>query len=260
MTHAFVRSVSRTLGNCELLHVPRQAFNVEVARQQHAAYVVALKAAGVVVTVLPEEPDLPDAAFVEDVVVLLDELAVIGRLGRASRQPEARRIEPEIAKLRPIQRITPPGTLEGGDVLRIGRTIYVGSSSRTNDAGIGQLQEIVSPLGYTVSVVNVSSCLHLKTGATSPADGMLLVNGGWVDSSRFRDLEIVNVPDMEPWGANALAVNGTVLVANSAPRTADLLESRGLKVQRVGISELQKAEAGLTCLSVLYSTAWAEQR
>jgi dimethylargininase len=235
--------------------VPRQAFDLEVARQQHAAYVAALRAAGVVVAVLPEEPELPDATFVEDAVVLLDEVAVICRLGKASRRPEAQRIEPEIAKVRQIHRIAPPGTLEGGDVLRIGRTLYVGLSSRTNEEGIRQLQEIISPLGYNVSVVKVSRCLHLKTGATSPAEGLLVVNGKWVDTGPFRDLEIVNVPDAEPWGANILAVNGTVLAAESSPQTADLIESRGLKVQRLGISELQKAEAGLTCLSVLFSIA-----
>ena len=254
-THGFVRTVSRSLGQCELLHLQRQSIDLERARQQHAAYVAALTAAGVAVTVLPEEPDLPDATFVEDAVVMLDEVAVIGRLGMPSRQPEADRIEQEIAKVRPIHRIVAPGTLEGGDVLRIGRTLYVGHSSRTNNEGIRQLQEITFPFGYSVNVVNVSQCLHLKTGATSPAEGLLIANGKWIDLAPFRHLEVVSVPDSEPWGANTLAVNGTVLVARTSPRTAELIEAKGLKVQRLDISELQKAEAGLTCLSVLFRIA-----
>jgi len=253
--YGFVRTVSRSLGDCELLHVARQTFDVERARQQHAVYVAALTAAGVTVTVLPEEPDLPDATFVEDAVVMLDEVAVICRLGMPSRQPEADCIAQEIAKARSIRRIIEPGTLEGGDVLRIGRTLYVGYSSRTNSEGIRQLQEIAFPLGYSVKAVNVSQCLHLKTGATSPAEGLLIANGKWIDLAPFRHLEVITVPDAEPWGANTLVVNGTVLVAQTSPRTAGLLEAKGLKVQRLDISELQKAEAGLTCLSVLCGIA-----
>lgn len=253
--HGFVRTVSRSLAGCELLHVPRQSFDIELARRQHAAYVAALEAAGVAVTVLPEEPDLPDATFVEDTVIVLDEIAVICRLGRPSRQAETERIEQEVAGVRPIRRIIAPGTLEGGDVLRIGRTLHVGLSSRTNTEGIRQLQEVTSPFGYTVGVVNVSRCLHLKTGATSPAEGILIANPGWIDLAPFRRLEVISVPDTEPWGANTLVVDGTVLVAEGSPRTARLLESKGLKVQHLEISELQKAEAGLTCLSVLYRIA-----
>lgn len=252
MNHGLVRTVSRSLAHCELRHVSRQALDVALAREQHAAYVAALRAAGVAVTVLPEEPDLPDATFVEDTVIVLDELAVLCRLGARSREPEGERMENAIAGIRPVQRIVAPGTLEGGDVLRIGRTLYVGLSCRTNEEGIRQLQGMVSPFGYVIRTVRVNQCLHLKTGATSPAEGMLLANAEWIDVTVFRGLEVLTVTEGEPWGANTLPVNGTVLVADSSPRTADLLESRGLKVQRLGISELQKAEAGLTCLSVCF--------
>lgn len=254
-THGLVRSVSRSLDRCELQHVSRQPFDLKAARQQHADYVTALEGAGAAVTVLPEEPGLPDATFVEDTVVLLDEVAVLCRLGRTSRQPESERMERAVAKLRPVRRIVAPGTLEGGDVLRIGRELYVGHSSRTNAEGIRQLQEIVFPLGYSVLVVPVIECLHLKTGATSPAPGLVLLNPGWIDAGPFAEFEVVRVPDMEPWAANTMAVNGTVFVASTSPRTADLLASRGLRVVQLEISELQKAEAGLTCLSVLFAQA-----
>lgn len=258
VTHGFARNISRSLGNCELLHLPRKQFNLETARRQHAAYVAALEALGVVVSVLPEDPVLPDSCFVEDPVVILDEIAVICRLGKASREPEVASIEQEAARIRPIRRIVSPGTLEGGDVLQIGKTLFVGLSSRTNREGLRQLEEIGSPFGYRVTGVKVAGCLHLKTGVTSPADGILLANPDWIDLSPFPKMEMLPVPAAEPWGANILAVNGTLLVAESSPRTADLLESKSLPVKRLDISELQKAEAGLTCLSVLYRTFASE--
>jgi dimethylargininase len=256
LTRGFARKISRSLANCELLHIERQPFDLTQASSQHDSYVAALEAAGVQMTVLPEEPDLPDATFIEDTVILLDELAVLCRLGAASREPEAAKIAAEIASVRPVRRLHAPATIEGGDVLRIGKTLFVGLSSRTNREGVRQLEEMVLPFDYRVIPVHVHGCLHLKTGATSPSPGLLLANPDWMDCSPFRDFEILRVPPGEPWGANTLPVNETVLVSITSPRTAGLLESRGLRVQRLDISELQKAEAGLTCLSVLFTAAF----
>jgi dimethylargininase len=219
---------------------------------QQAAYIAALEELGVVMSILPEDPALPDSCFVEDPVIILDELAVICRLGKTSREPEAAGIEREVAKIRRVRKIVAPGTLEGGDVLQIGKRLFVGLSSRTNLAGLRQLEEVVLPFGYRVTCVKVNGCLHLKTGVTSPADGILLANPDWIDLSPFSKMEVLRVPAKEPWGANTLAVNGTVLAAESSPRTAAILEAKGLRVERLDISELQKAEAGLTCLSVLH--------
>jgi dimethylargininase len=177
-THSLVRSVSRSLGNCELVHQPRRPFDLELAIQQHAGYVAVLEAAGVHVTVLPEEPDFPDATFVEDAVLILDELAVICRLGTASREFEGEQMARVVVRFRPVQGIAAPGTLEGGDILRVGRTLFVGRSTRTNEDGIRQLEEIVRPFGYRVTPVKVNGCLHLKTGVTCPADGLLIINRG----------------------------------------------------------------------------------
>jgi dimethylargininase len=254
-THSFAREVSRSLAKCELLYVPRQEFDLPLARRQHAAYIASLEAAGIKVTVLPEEPDLPDSCFVEDPAIVLDEVAVICRPGAASRVPEVESIERALATVRPVHRIASPGTLEGGDVLRMGKTLYIGMSSRTNREGIRQCREIIRPHGYEAIGVRLEGCLHLKSAATSPADGVLLANAGWMDLSPFSHFEILRVPDLEPWGANTLALNGQVLVTGSSPRTADLLESKGLCVSRLDISELQKAEAALTCLSLLYSAS-----
>lgn len=252
-THAFVREVSRSLARCELVHVARGEFDVEAARRQHASYVAALDAAGVAVTMLPELPELPDSTFVEDPVILLKEVAIVCRPGAASRRAEVDALRREVERLRPVMAIEAPGTLEGGDVLRCGQTLYVGQSSRTNRAGIEQLTWAVEPYGYRVRPVAVRGCLHLKTGATSPREGWLLANPAWVDVSAFAGFEILAVPQTEPWGANTLPINGRVLTACSSPATADMLVARGIEVVRVDVSELQKAEAGLTCLSVLYS-------
>ncbi len=252
-TRALVRKVSRSLAACELRHLPRQIIDLQRAARQHEDYVRALAAAGVNVTVLPEEPALADSVFVEDPLLVLDEIAILGRSGAASREREGELIAPVIGHFRSLVRIEAPGTLEGGDVLRIGKTLFTGLSSRTNREGIEQLRRLTAPLGYEVTAVEVRGCLHLKTGATSPGSGLLLANPAWIDLSTFRHLEILAVPTDEPWGANTLSVNDRVLVAASAPKTAGLLRARGLNVHCVDISELQKAEAGLTCLSVLFA-------
>lgn len=257
-THGLVRTISRSLAECELVHVPRQAFDLERARAQHAAYVAELRAAGVVVTVLPEAPDLPDAVFVEDPVLVLDECAIACRPGVPSREPEVALLASSVSSFRNVNFIQSPGTLEGGDVLRVGRTFFVGRSVRSNDEGIRQLGEIVSRHGYLLQPVAVRGCLHLKTAITSPSPGLLVANPEWVDLASFRGQEILAVPPEEPWAANTLAVNGRVLVAASSPRMADQLAARGLDVRRLDIAELQKAEAGLTCLSVLFSLAPAD--
>jgi dimethylargininase len=252
MIQSFVRIVSQSLAQCELVHVDRQAFNLELAREQHAAYVAALETTGAVVTVLPEEPDLPDATFVEDTVIVLDELAVLCRPGAKSREPEVARIKSVIEKHRKVESILAPGTLEGGDVLCVGRTVYVGLSSRTNVEGLRQLRQIIARFGYSVVPVRVKGCLHLKTAVTSPSDGLLLANPNWIEVEAFRGFELLHVAADEPWGANTLRVNDTVLVADASPRTANVLQARGLNIHRLNISELQKAEAGLTCLSVCF--------
>jgi dimethylargininase len=252
--HALVRPPSRSLERCELLHLPRVAFDFARAEAQHAAYVRALQAAGVVVTSLPETPELPDAVFVEDAVVLLDECAVLCRPGVASRRPEVKLMRGVVEKVRAkIATIEAPGTLEGGDVLRIGRTLYVGRSSRTNAEGIAQLRRHVSGHGYEVREVPVSGSLHLKTAVTAPRQNLLVANPAWIETAALAGFEVLSVPRDEPFGANTLTVNENVFVAMSAPRTAELLARRGLTVQTRDISEIQKAEAGLTCLSVLWS-------
>lgn len=235
-----------------MTHLSRQLIDLSLANRQHDIYIEALQRGGITVKILPEEMLLPDSAFVEDPVLMLDEGAVLCRLGAPSRATESELLHQEIEGLRAVFTIEAPGTLEGGDILRVDRTLFVGLSSRTNPDGIAQLRGIVGAWGYQVVEVAVQGCLHLKTAVTSPATGLLILNPRWVDLSRFEGFEILLVAEMEPWGANTLCLNDRVLVAASAPKTARILQSKGVTVVTVDVSELQKAEAGLTCMSVLY--------
>lgn len=253
VTHGIARAISPSLPKCELTHLGRAEFDLALARAQHSAYVAALESAGVCLRVLPEDPSLPDSSFVEDPLLILNSLRVMCQPAKSSRLAELAALAPVVAESGLVHQIQPPGTLEGGDVLEIGQSLYVGLSSRTNRAGFRQLEALATRFGYRVKPVPVRGCLHLKTAITSPANGVVLANPAWVDLEPFRDFEIISVAPAEPFGANTLEVNGRVLVSSSAPRTADILESRGISVQRLDISELHKAEAGLTCLSVLFS-------
>jgi dimethylargininase len=246
---AFVRNVSPLLGDCELSHQQRVPINLALAQQQHANYVQALESAGVTVQKLPDAPEFPDGVFVEDPAVILDELAIICRSANPSRLREIDGIIPHIQKIRRTFKIEAPGSLEGGDVLRVGKRLFVGISNRTNVDGIRQLTHLVAPFGYEVSAVQVTGCLHLKTAVTALSDAVLLANTDWVHKDAFRNLEVLTAPG----GANTLTINGRVFVPASAKQTAGLLRKRGFEVAPLDISEFEKAEAGLTCLSLVFS-------
>lgn len=265
MRVAVVREVSDSLDACELTYKPRLALDVARARHQHAAYVDALRAVGCHVVVLPAEDALPDAVFVEDPMLVLDECAVILASGVETRSAEVPALVRTVEAYRPVvwltreqrtPKATLQATLEGGDVLRVRRDLFVGRSRRTNDEGIARLRSITEPLGYQVHVVDVSGCLHLKTSCTY-LGRHLLINDEWIDPDPFtgigeRELEIVRVSDTEPWGANTLAIGDRVLCSTSFPDTRALITSLGYDTLAVDISELEKAEAGLTCLSVVF--------
>ena len=255
LTHALVRQVGPSLSECALTHLPRLPIDPTLATEQHQAYVNTLRNAGLDVTVLPPEPSLADSVFVEDMAVILDECIIAGRASSLGRREEHAHIAAALNAIREVQSIEPPGTLEGGDVLVLGKTIFAGISSRTNDEGVRQLERLVSRHGYRVMRVGVHGCLHLKTAITCVAPGVLVANPQWIDLLPFAPYEILTVPDQEPWGANTLLINAALMVAKSASQTAELLRDRGFNVSVVDVSELQKAEAGLTCLSLVYRNA-----
>jgi dimethylargininase len=197
---------------------------------------------------------MPDAVFVEDPVVVVDEVAVIARMGAESRRKEAASLAEALAEFRPLRYLREPATLEGGDVMRVNKTLFVGLSPRTNEAGAAQLAAELAPFGYEVRPVAVRNCLHLKTACCSLGDEAVLVNRAWVDTALLRGLKLMNVAEDEPWAANVLRIGQTVLVPESFPLTEAILRRAGLQVRTLNLSELQKAEGSVTCLSVLFES------
>lgn len=254
MLTAITRSVSPAIVNCELSFIPRQPINLEIARAQHLAYEQLLEKLGARVVSLPAEPDLPDSMFVEDPAIVLDELALIFPLGTESRRPEAVSLAQAVSKFRRLEHVTLPGTLEGGDVLRIGRKLFVGLSKRSNAAGIRQLAAILVPYRYEVIAVPVTGCLHLKSAVTCLGRDTLLANRAWFDPAPFSGYHWIDVDPAEPHAANALALVNTIIFPASFPRTRARIEAHGFHVTPLDISELQKAESGLTCSSLIFQT------
>lgn len=249
---AITRAVSPAIARCELTHVERAPIDLDRARRQHAVYEEAIVHAGCLLTRLPAEPALPDSVFVEDTAAVLDEAAVLLRPGAPSRRPETDTIAGVLARHRRLVRIEAPGTVDGGDILQVGRTIYVGRSGRSNDAGREQLGRLLAPFGYRVTGVAVTGCLHLKSAVTQIGPGLILINPRWVDPAAFGSMGRIEVDPREPFGANALRIGDAILYPAAYPRTRERLESRRLTVRRVDLSELAKAEGGITCSSLVF--------
>ena len=252
---AFTREVSPAIAECELTHLPRQPIDPETAIRQHKSYERCLTELGCRVCRLPGGAELPDGVFIEDTAVVLDELAVIARPGAVSRRRETAAVADALRPHRPLVTVDPPGTLDGGDVLRVGRSIYVGRSSRSNAEGIRQLARHLAPLGYDVCAIEVSGALHLKSAVTEVAEGTLLINGDWVQPEAFPGMNLIAVDPAEPFGGNALRIGGTVIYSSSFPRTRSALQARGIAVRVVDHSELAKAEGGVTCCSLILREA-----
>ena len=250
---ALTRRLSPRINECIVTHVERVTIDVAGAQQQHAAYEHALQQLGCTVVHAADAPELPDGVFVEDAVVVLDELAVITRPALPSRQLETASVEDAIAPYRELVRITAPATLEGGDVMRIGRSVFVGNGERSNAAGIAQLRDLLANHGYTVRSVPITRCLHLKTAVCAVSDDTLLLNPAWVDTGVFAGYRCIEIDPAEPFGANALRVGDAVVHAAAHARTRERLERQGIRVVPVNVSELAKAEAGVTCCSVVFA-------
>jgi len=249
---AITRAVSRSLADCELTCLPREPIDIDLAVAQHTAYEHALESLGLRVISLPEQPDMPDAVFVEDLLLVFDEIAIITRPGATSRRAECDTLAEAVAPFRSMQRISEPATLEGGDVMRIGRDVFVGVSSRTNTAGIDELAGIISAFEYNVHPVEVRGCLHLKSACCSLEDGRILVNRRWIDAAPLREYELIDVASDEPHAANVVRIGTTVLMPAAFPHTQEIVRRQGLGVCSVNISELMKAEAAITCSSVIF--------
>jgi dimethylargininase len=251
MPIAITRKVSPAITRCELTHLQREPIDVALAAEQHAAYERRLADLGCRVVSLPTEPELPDSVFVEDTAIVVDELAVVTRPGAASRRRETPAVARVLAEHRPVATIKAPGTLDGGDVLRLGRRLFVGLSGRSNRAGIEQLHTLLSSHGYTVEALPFTGCLHLKSAVTQVAPDAVLLNPAWVGAVAFEGLRHIEIDPTEPYAANALLVGDAVIYPVSCPRTAGRLERAGVRLVTVNVSELAKAEGAVTCCSLI---------
>ncbi|HET9968323.1 MAG TPA: N(G),N(G)-dimethylarginine dimethylaminohydrolase [Streptosporangiaceae bacterium] len=244
-----VRPPSSRLAEGIVTHISRTTVDVELARTQHAAYASALAGSGWQVEQVPVAEDCPDSVFVEDTVVVCDDLAVLTRPGASQRRPEVDGVARVTASLGlRAARIEAPGTLDGGEVLQAGTTVYVGRGGRTNGDGIRQLRALLAPLGRTVVGVPLGAVLHLKSAVTALPDGTFLLLPDLVPAGLFPAVR----PVTEESGCHVVPLGGDrVLIAASAPRTAESLEDLGFTPVVVDISEYEKLEGCVTCLSVL---------
>ena len=252
MRVAITREVSPSIVNCELTHLERQPIDVDLAIAQHAAYEAALAELGCTVRRLDVEPDLPDSVFVEDMALVLDEVALILRSGAPSRRPEAASVAAALGEYRELRSLTEPATLDGGDVLRLGRELYIGVSSRSTTEGIRQVESYVKPFGYRVHPVGITGCLHLKSAVTQVGEDLLLVNPDWVDGRLFTGMECIQVAPGEPNAANALILSEGVIYPVGHRATARKLEQHGVRLRAVDVSEVMKAEGAVTCCSLIF--------
>jgi dimethylargininase len=255
---ALTRPVPASINDCEISFIGRERIDLARARAQHAAYERALEGVGCVVERLGTEDALPDSVFIEDTAVVFDELAVVTHPGAESRRAEVAGVAAALARWRTLHRIEAPGTLDGGDVLVVGKVVYVGASARTNRAGIEQFAAILRPHGYKICAVPVERCLHLKSAVTQVAEGTVLLNPALLDESHFRDRQIIRVDPQEPEAANALRIGTSLMYSTSYPLTQASLQSAGISVTSVDVTELAKAEGAVTCCSLIVSTSYIE--
>lgn len=254
MLTAITRDVNDSMGNCELTFLPRVRINIGLASQQHQHYQSVLSSLGCEIVTMPTEPGLADSVFIEDTAMILAEIAVLCRPGAVSRRAEVAAVGHLLQQYRTVASIQPPGTLDGGDLLCVGKVIYAGLSTRSNQSGIEQLRSIVADYGYSVKTIETTKCLHLKSAVTEVAPGLLLINPDWISRSAFGNCELIDVDKEEAHAANALLVARSVIYPSSFPRTMEKLVKRNINVTAVDVSELQKAEGGVTCCNLIFTT------
>ena len=251
MATAITRGVSKTLAYGERTHIERVPIDLQRARAQHHAYEVALRSLGLQVQAHKALDDFADSVFVEDVVIALDGATIITRPGASSRRPETAHMTRILAPHRRLSFINAPGTIDGGDVVVIGKRILVGLTARTNIDGAAQLQAIAQPLGYIVEGIQLDGALHLKTALSALSSDTALANPHWIDVNALGFRRVLCVARAEPFGANVLPIGNRVLVSAAYPDTRVILEKADFATQAVDVSELHKAEAGITCMSVI---------
>jgi dimethylargininase len=249
---ALVRDVSPTFANALCATPPDPPIDLELAREQHREYQLALLECGLELRMLGPSDD-PDGCFVEDTAVVADGVALITRPGAPSRQAETARVAESLAHDLELLRMEAPATLDGGDVMRVGKTIFVGRSARTNERGITRLVEVFERRGYRVVPVEMpAGVLHLKSVCAPLGDDRITLADGSIPHEAFGDVHVVRVPAAETYAANCLRLDGAVLCAKGYPRTRDALAAAGFETIELATSEFRKADGALTCLSLLF--------
>lgn len=251
MAIAITRQVSPRFDECEITHIDRSPIDLHIAKAQHQGYVQMLKELGCEVIELPAEAHLPDSVFVEDTAFILPEVAVITRPGADSRKPETESIARALQPYCELRFIQEPGAVDGGDVLVLGKDVFVGMSTRSNQAAIGQINTLLGGFGYRAHQVELHDCLHLKSVVTRLDAKTLLINPHWVDAKQFPGFDLIEVDPAEPFAANCLPINGEIIFPVAFPKTRAKLEARGYKVRTVQVDELAKAEGAVTCCSLI---------
>ena len=229
------------------------ALDVDRARRQHRAYVEVLAHAGYEIHEIAADEGYPDCVFIEDAAIVIGSTVVATRSGAESRRGEVGPVIDELSAMFTVASVDPPGILDGGDVIHLGRTLYVGITDRTNAEGVEQLTRISKPLGVDVVTVEVHDALHLKSVVLPLGADTVLVSPRSVDEEALKGLRIVYEPEVERHRTSALPLrDGGLMVTESTPATAAMLTAAGFAVQPVDVSELLAADGGLTCLSILY--------
>jgi len=249
---AITREVSRAIVHCELTHLARTPIDMDRARRQHAQYETALKQLGLAVLSLPEAPTLADSVFVEDTALVLDECAVITRPGAESRRLETDIIAEILASYRKLFHILAPARIDGGDILQVGKQIYVGLSTRSDTNAIEQIQDFLQPFGYELHAVTLTGCLHLKSAVTQVTRDTLLINPAWVDKNNFLGVNFIEIDPSEPYAANAVLIGETIIYPTAFPQTQRRLDKAGVQMITVEADELAKAEGAVTCCSLIF--------
>ncbi len=253
MLLGLIHVVSPHLAAGELTYIDREVVDFALAQQQHEQYCQMLVSLGVELITLDVNSSLPDSCFVEDTAIVLDEIAIITSMGTTTRRSEPEGVKQELSKYREIVTIQLPATIEGGDVLRVGKTLFVGISSRTNTLAISELANIVKRFGYIVVAVPVTGCLHLKTACTAILDDVLLLNPAWIDTTPLQGYTLEYVATNEPWAANTIRVGNALCAQTDFPKTLERIQKFRDRVELLNISEFRKVEAGLSCLSILFN-------
>ncbi len=247
---AIVRSVPESYSRC--VRTSKEEIDVALAKKQHAEYCVALEKLGLKLISISADNALPDSCFVEDTAVVLGEKAIICNLRVASRAKETAEVARVLKKLKETHYIKPPATIDGGDLLAVEDTIFVGLTARTNREAVIQLRKIMADSNSQIIPVKVRNVLHLKSACTYLGNGYVILSEGHFDTSVLRNCEKIVAPKREKYAADCLSVNGTVLVAKGYPKTRKLIEKAGFPTEALDVSEFRKGDGALTCLSILF--------